>query len=167
MLKYECFDEDVYKEAAQEFLILNKDKFNIKNAANEHVMFIASKSFVKKVYQGSLISLRRGGFVIKGRIRSDKNCFSLIRPTKKKLESIDDALLLIFPSHFSGILRNNRNVSDAFAEYYIKNARKRNEIKEFILFKTLNRRTSKIYKKIKRIVTKKSSFSSLDKMFDV
>lgn len=167
MLEYECFEEDIYKEAAEEFLILNKEKFNIKNANNEHIIFIVSKSYIKKAYQGSLISLRRGGFVIKGKIRSDKGCFSLLRPTRKKIESIDDALLLIFPANFSKILRNNRNLSDALAEFYIKNATKKQEYKQFYAFKDPQKvREVKDKKKIKKQWKSNMSIDSLDKLLE-
>lgn len=168
LLEYECYEEDIYKESSEEFIILNKDKFNLRNAKNEHIIFLIGKSYIKKVYQGSLISLKRGGFVIRGRIRSDKGCFSLLRPTRKKIESIDDALLLIFPHSFSRILINTRVLGDALVEYFIKNAKRKEEYKPFFALKDPSRRReSKIYKKIKRYAMSKLSIDSLDKMLEI
>ena len=167
MLNFECFEEDIYKEAAEEYIILNKDKFGVVNSINDHIIFIVGKSFIKRVYLGSMISLRRGGFVMKGRIRSDKGCFSLLRPTKKKIESIDDAILLIFPHQFSRILKNNRNLSDAFAEYYIKNAKKKQKAKDFFALKSnTQKRQTKIFKKLMSFTKLKMNYNSLDKMLE-
>jgi NhaP-type Na+/H+ or K+/H+ antiporter len=135
IINFECVEEEIYKEAADEFIILNKEKFNVKNANNDHIIFVVGKSYIKKVYEGSLINLTRGGLVIKGKVRSDKSCFSLLRPTRTKIESVDNALILLFPRHFSRSLKNNRNLSDAFAEYYIKNAKKKPKLKELFLLK--------------------------------
>jgi hypothetical protein len=168
ILDSDCFEEDVYKESAEEFIIINKEKFNLKNAKNDHIIFLVGKCYIKKVYQGSLISLKRGGVVIKGRIRTDKGCFSLLRPTRKKIESIDDALLLIFPHSFSRILINTRNFTEALIEFYIKNAKRKEDFKPFYALKTTsNRRETKLYKKIKRYANSKLSIDSLDKMLDV
>lgn len=168
LLEFECFEEDIYKESSEEFIILNKEKFNLRNAKNEHIIFLVGKCYMKKVYLGSLISLKRGGLVIRGRIRSDKGCFSLLRPTRKKLESIDDALLLIFPHNFSRILLSTRVFSDALIEYYIKNAKRKEEYKPFYAFKDPKlRRESKVYKKIKKFAMSKVSIDSLDKMLEV
>lgn len=168
MLDFECFEEDIYKESAEEFIIINKDKFNLKNAKNDQIIFLVGKCYIKKVYQGSLISLKRGGVVIKGRIRTDKGCFSLLRPTRKKIESIDDALLLIFPHNFSRILISTRNFTEAVVEFFIKNAKRKEEFKPFYALKsTSNRRETKIYKKIKKYANSKLSIDSLDKMLDV
>jgi NhaP-type Na+/H+ or K+/H+ antiporter len=167
MLEYECFEEDIYKEAAEEFLILHKDRFNLKNANNDHIMFLVGKCFVRRAYQGSLVSLKRGGLVIKGKIRSDKGCFSLIRPTKKKIESIDDALLLIFPAHFARVLRHTRDFEDSLAEFYIKNSVKKQIYKPFYAFK--QSRDTKYVKDISESNTRekaKSSIDSFDKLLD-
>ena len=166
ILDFECFEEEIYKESAEEYLILNYDKFNIKPAISEHIIFIVSKSLIKRVYIGSLISLRRGGFVIKGRIRSDKGCFSLLRPTKKKIESIDDAILLIFPHNFSNMLKHIKNISDAFAEYYIKNAKKKTNDQGF--FKKEVEKTPKKSKFFNKLMNSmvKLTLDSLDKMLN-
>lgn len=168
MIGFECFEEELYKEAAEEYLILNKEKFSIKGAENDHIIFVVGRSYVKRVYVGSMISLRRGGIVLKGRIRNDKPCFSLLRPTKKRIESIDDAIILIFPPHFSRALRNNRNCTDALAEFYIKNKKKSLFPKENLLLKlSSKRKDSKIYKKLKEYAKKNLSIDSLDKMLNL
>ena len=168
ILDFECFEEEIYKEASEEFLILNKDKFNLRGAKNDHIMFLVGRSYVKRVYIGSLVSLRRGGIVMKGRIRSDKGCYSLLRPIKKCIESIDDAILLIFPPHFSRMLKNNRSLVDALCEYYIKNSKITLKTREFYSLKeNTGRRETKIYKKIMKYADNKDSMNSLDKMLNV
>ena len=168
ILDFECFEEEIYREASEEFMILHKEKFSMKGAENEHIMFLVGKSYVKKVYTGSMVSLRRGGVVMKGRIRNDKGCYSLLRPTKKHIESIDDAILLIFPPHFSRMLRNNRSIVDALCEYFIRNSKKTIRTKEFYSLKeNTGRRQTKIFKKIIKYTDHRDSLGSLDKMLRV
>ncbi|CAG9320321.1 unnamed protein product [Blepharisma stoltei] len=118
------FMEDLYKEAAEEVLLLNKAKLGLEEAKNEHICRVAQRSIVRHVHEGSFIDLRRGALVLWGRVKKDKEEFSLLPPTKKIIQSADEAIVMLFPAHFGGILKQHKSISAAFASYYIRSASK-------------------------------------------
>ena len=114
------FIEDIYQESANQFALLHKQKFGLENAQNSHIIKVVENSKVLHLYSGSALNLRRGALVLKGRIRKEKEIFSLLRPSKKIIESLEESIVLIFPPHFGTILKQHLLLSDAFASYYIK-----------------------------------------------
>ena len=123
------FVEDVYKESAKQFVLYHKDKFGLKEALPAHITKVVENSSVLHLYPGSPLNLRRGAIILKGRVRKEKEIFSLMRPSKKIIESLDDAIVMIFPPHFGGILKQHLHLNDAFASYYIKGPAKKVETK--------------------------------------
>jgi NhaP-type Na+/H+ or K+/H+ antiporter/CRP-like cAMP-binding protein len=115
-----CFIEDVYKEAAKHIVIYQKDLFGLGDALDLHIETVIEKSSVWYLQPGSPINLKRGAMVLKGKVAKNKEIYSVLRPTRKILESIDEAILLIFPPHFGSILRQYRSITHAFANYFIK-----------------------------------------------
>jgi hypothetical protein len=119
------FIEDIYKESAKQFVLYYKEHFGLKEAENAHIIKVVENSSVLHLYSGSPVNLRRGALVLKGRVRKDKDAFSLLRPSKKIIESLEDAVVLIFPPHFGEILRQHFLIRDAFASYFIKGPTKK------------------------------------------
>lgn len=120
------FVEDVYKESAKQFVLFHKEKFGLKDTQNTHINKVIDSSSVLHLYSGSPLNLRRGAFVLKGRVRKEKEAFSLLRPSKKIIESLEEAIVLIFPPHFGSILKQHLLIGDAFASYFIKGPAKKN-----------------------------------------
>lgn len=127
ILLQECFLEEVYRESALHLLVQFRHKFNISNSPEQHIQRIIENSKVWFIQSGSPINLRRGALILMGRLRKDKGVFDLIRPCKKIIVSLEDAIVLIFPPHFGGILRQNRMLADAFVSYFIKFSSRKNK----------------------------------------
>lgn len=125
----EFFIEEIYKESAKQFVLYHKEKFGLKDAENVHIIKVVDNSSVLHLYPGSPLNLRRGAIVLKGRVRKEKEIFSLMRPSKKIIESLDDSVVLIFPPHFGGILKQHLHLNEAFASYYIKGPSKKVQTK--------------------------------------
>lgn len=119
-LKAECFTQDVYREAAKYIVLYKKDYFDLKASPSQHILRVVENSNVWYLQAGAPINLRRGALVLNGMVREDKSTFSLLRPCKKIIESYDDTVLLIFPPHFGAVMKQHRNLTDAFASYFIK-----------------------------------------------
>lgn len=123
------FHEDVYQEAAKQFIMYYKERLGLKETPTAHINKILENSTVLHLYASSPLNLRRGALVMKGRVQKGKDAFSMIRPCKQIIESLDEAVVLIFPPHFGNILRQHLLLSDAFASYYIRSPPKKVENK--------------------------------------
>lgn len=115
--------EAIYKEAAKSLILHNKPNFGLSESTNEHIEIVIENSNIWHLEEGSPINLRRGALVLHGTVRKDKEIFSVLRPSKRIIESLSEAVLLIFPPHFGGILKQHRSLVNAFASYYIKHKR--------------------------------------------
>ena len=129
ILLSECFLEDIYKEAIKYIILDRKEAFGLKDAQDHHIEKVVEHSNIWYLNEGSPINLRRGALVIRGNVMKNKGKFSLLRPSKKLIESIGEAIILIFPSYFGNILKQHRSLSDAFASYYIKHRLRLNKDK--------------------------------------
>jgi CPA1 family monovalent cation:H+ antiporter len=120
LIKEECFVEEVYRESVLHLLVNFREKFGISEAREEQIQRISENSKAWYIQAGAPINLRRGALVLMGRLRKDKETFDLVRPCKKIIESLEDAVVLIFPPHFGSILRQHRLLSEALISYFIK-----------------------------------------------
>ena len=114
------FIEDIYRESAKQYVLINRDNFGLKDAQTIHIVKAVENSSVVHLYSGSPLNLRRGALVLKGRVKKEKDIYSMLRPSKTIIESLEEAVVMIFPPHFGGILRQHLYLTDAIASYYIK-----------------------------------------------
>ena len=130
------FIEEIYKESAKQILLFNREKFGLRDASVPHINKVVENSSVLHLYAGSPLNLRRGALVLKGRVKKEKDKFSLLRPCRQIIESFDEAVVMIFPPHFGGILRQHLWLTDAFASYFIRGPTRNVKKKDFDDLKT-------------------------------
>jgi NhaP-type Na+/H+ or K+/H+ antiporter len=119
-LNADSFVEDLYREAAKHTVLFQKEMFGLADAMVEHIERVVENSCVWYVQAGSPVNLKRGAMVLRGRVRKDKGQYSVVRPSKRIIESAEAAVVLFFPPHFGAILRQHRELANAFAIYFIK-----------------------------------------------
>ncbi|CAG9311411.1 unnamed protein product [Blepharisma stoltei] len=124
MLNKDVFIEDLYKEASEELISLNASKLGFGDVSEDHLMRMIKNSQIKYFIRGNMIDLRRGGIVLLGSFRKDKEEFSIIAPINKPIEAIRNCVLLLFPEHFSGCMKESRTMEEAFDSYYLKSSNK-------------------------------------------
>lgn len=124
ILENEVFIEDCYKEASEELLLLNIDKFGLQDVKVDHIFRMVKNSTIKFYQMYTSIDLKRGCLVLWGKISKNYDTYSFVRPTKKVIECIEKVVVLHFPLHFDELLRAHKTLSDAFASYYMRSMAK-------------------------------------------
>ena len=120
ILENEAFIEDCYKEASEELILLNISKLGLDGVKEDHVFRVVKNSTIKYHQPYHSVNLSSGCLVLWGRISKQYDTYSFIRPAKKNIECIEKVVILYFPQHFDEILRNQKTIPDAFANYYLR-----------------------------------------------
>ncbi|OMJ86858.1 hypothetical protein SteCoe_11570 [Stentor coeruleus] len=119
IIEYQSFVSDLYKEAAEEYILLNRRIFDLVDANEKYIIRIAGASTVAKLDRGKSISFREGGFVFKG-LPYSKLKGHIIKPSGKIREIEEESIVMMFPKDFSLCLYKGISVSEALKSFYIK-----------------------------------------------
>ena len=120
ILNNEAFIEDCYKEASEELILLNIEKFGLAGVKEDHIFRVVKNSTIKFYQAYTSVDLKRGCLVLWGRINKQYDTYTFVKPTKKIIECIDKVVVLIFPQHFDDMLRTHKTYPEAFASYYLR-----------------------------------------------
>lgn len=120
ILENEVFIEDCYKEASEELILLNIDKFGLDGVKEDHIFRVVKNASIKFFQTYSSVDLKRGCLVLWGKISKQYDTYSFVKPVKKVIECIEKVVVLFFPQHFDELLRTNKTIPEAFASYYVR-----------------------------------------------
>ena len=122
VLKENIFLEDLYKEACEELIILNKAKFGIEDVKNEYIIRVIKRSIITFFSAGFTVNLRRGGFLLYGMLTKRKVAVKFIKPNDISIDCYEDCVMMIFPLHLAGFYQQFKSLSEAFSKFYIRSA---------------------------------------------
>ena len=115
---------DLFKEASEEILLLNKEKFDLVDVKNKHILKVASHSNILSLKAGDKIDLTSGFFLLYGQIDKYQKAYCFVRP-KIKIVTIEySTICLMIPEQISILIQQLNSISQAFANFYIKSSAK-------------------------------------------
>lgn len=121
---------DLYKEAAEEYILLNRRVFGLNDANEKHIMRIAGASTVIKLNKGKTASFRDGGLVFNG-LPYPKLKSHIIKPSEKIREIGEESIVMMFPKDFSLYLYKGVSFSEALKTFYVKTSNRVNAQKDY------------------------------------
>ncbi|OMJ75107.1 hypothetical protein SteCoe_25846 [Stentor coeruleus] len=119
IIEYQGFVCDLYKEAAEEYILLNRRIFGLTDANEKHIIRIAGASTVIKLNKGKKTAFKEGGLVFKRRPYSKLKGY-IIMPSEKIRKIRKESIVMIFPKDFSLYLYKGISVCEALKSFYVK-----------------------------------------------
>ena len=131
LFSLEGFITDIYKEASEEILLLNRVKYELTGVDEKYAIRLAEASKVQRYRKGKVITLASGAMVLRGKLY-EKQKKSFIRPSGKKREVIEDTILMVFPYDFTDVYSSDIPLSDVIKNYSVRNTKIAPSKKEFV-----------------------------------
>ncbi|OMJ75109.1 hypothetical protein SteCoe_25848 [Stentor coeruleus] len=129
IIEYKSFVCDLYKEAAEEYILLNRRIFELTDANEKQIMRISGASTVIKLNKGKNAVFKEGGLVFKG-LPYSKLKSHIIKPSEKIREIREESIVMMFPKDFSLCFYKGISVSEALKNFYVKTSNKVNAQKD-------------------------------------
>ena len=124
IFKNHNFFVDLFKEASEELILLNRERLGLNDAKNEHIYKVVNHSSIRHLAAGANLELNNGLFLFYGEIKLGKSAYCYIAPKNKTLEIKSEIVCLVFPDHLGVMIQQLDSVSQAFANYYVKSPAK-------------------------------------------
>ena len=118
------FFPDLFKEAAEEILLLNREKFSLLNVKNEHIFRVVSHSLVKHLFPGDQLELRSGILLFYGDITASYQAYCYIKPRDKVIKITNEVVCLILPELLGIMIQQLDSIAQSYASYYVKSPAK-------------------------------------------
>jgi CPA1 family monovalent cation:H+ antiporter len=93
------FLDDLYQEACEEILLLNREKYDLGDVDEKYITRVASASKVISFKKGRKVCFSDGALALVGQPTKKENK-SLVTPQKKAREIFQDSILMVFPKDF-------------------------------------------------------------------
>lgn len=122
VLNDKIYFEDLYKEASEELIMWNKAKLELGDVKNEYIMRVIKSSSITFFNAGFTVNMRRGGFLLYGRIKKRTQAVKFLKPKEKQLDCYEDCVIMIFPQHLAGFFKQYKSLPEAFSKFYIRSA---------------------------------------------
>lgn len=119
MIKNPVFILDLYKEAAEELVILNKEDVGFGDVKNDHLLRMVSNSEIFFLDVGQEINLKNGGLLFYGKINK-KKAIKYFRPVNETARVNESSIFMNFPDLLGQSLSATEIIREAFLNYYIK-----------------------------------------------
>ena len=116
--------KDLYKEASEELLILNKECFGLNEVKQEHIFRAVSHSKIVQVKKGMMMDTTLGAMVLSGEV-GRKAGYAFLRPRAKQVVAVTDIVCLVLPEQLSVLIQQFDTLAQAFAAYYFRDPVKR------------------------------------------
>jgi hypothetical protein len=113
------FVADLYKEASEEILLLNRAKYGLLDINEKYILRVASASKVESVKKGKKMSFLNGAIVLKGQplAKTGKN---FISPSNKLREIQNDSILMLMPEDFILSYSKESTLGKCFVKFCVK-----------------------------------------------
>lgn len=113
------FVADLYKEASEEILLLNRTKYGLLDINEKYILRVASASKVESVKKGKKMSFLNGAIVLKGQplAKTGKN---FISPSNKLREIQNDSILMLMPEDFILSYSKESTLGKCFVKFCVK-----------------------------------------------
>ncbi|OMJ80139.1 hypothetical protein SteCoe_19682 [Stentor coeruleus] len=115
---------DLFKEASEELLLLNKECFNLVGVKNEHLFRVVSHSTILHLMPGEKLDLSFGVLLLYGQISPGKRAYCFVWPKIKIIEVTHECVCLVLPDQLSTMIQQLDSLTQAFANYYIRSPAK-------------------------------------------
>ncbi|OMJ91495.1 hypothetical protein SteCoe_5989 [Stentor coeruleus] len=119
ILEFEGFVEDMYTEAAEELILLNRERYNLKDAQEKHILRVMGASIVKVFEKGKRCFFPDGGFLMKGKGYNELKNW-VVKPSNKPREMLERSIILMFPKDFRYSWEKNVTMSEVFKRFCVK-----------------------------------------------
>ncbi|CAG9319318.1 unnamed protein product [Blepharisma stoltei] len=110
---------DLYKEAVEELLLLNKTNLGLSEVKDEHLLKVAGHSQILLVKAKEVADVKHGGILLHGKLNK-KRGIKLMRPDNEGLRASEDSIFMSFPKELGENLSHMENIPEAFLDYYGK-----------------------------------------------
>jgi NhaP-type Na+/H+ or K+/H+ antiporter len=112
------FTADLYKEASEEILLLQRSKYGLGDIDEKYIMRIVSNSKIENFKKGKSTSFNEGALVLWGQPLEKTKAF--LRPGNKIKEIIQDCVLLVLPNDFSLSYTRELSLGECFVKFCVK-----------------------------------------------
>ena len=132
VIEIEGLLSDIYKETAEEMILLNREKFDLVEANEKHILRIAGASSIYQYRKGKKVVFPNGGLVFRGQAFEKQKGF-LIKPSEKTKEIVEDCIVLSFPNDFKYSFDINKSLSSCFQAFCVRNSTSECQRENFLL----------------------------------
>lgn len=111
---------DLYKEASEEIILLNKECFGLSKVKVEHIFKAVSNSNILHLEKGENLNLNTAILLFAGEVSKKLRNYCLILPKQKIVNVISEVICLVLPKELSIFIQQIGKIPQAFAAYYVK-----------------------------------------------
>ena len=122
LLSDKIYLEDLYKEASEELILLNRGKLKLVDVKFEHIVRVIKSSTIEFFEAGNTVSLNRGGLLLYGRIKKREEAVMFIRPKNEAVDCYEDCVFMTFPQHLAAFFKQFKKLALAFEHFYVRSA---------------------------------------------
>lgn len=132
ILSLEGFVQDMYTEAAEEMILLNRKRYDLMDVNEKYIMEVISQSKVRNFSAGKRVVLENGALVLKGKVFEGDQRW-VVKPKKKKRFVAQDCIVLVLPESFYLSYFKNKSFGEAFENFCGLSDKQKNvlEIQDF------------------------------------
>jgi NhaP-type Na+/H+ or K+/H+ antiporter len=111
---------DLYQEATEEILLLNREKYDLQDVDEKLIIRVASASKVISLKKGKKFCFVDGALAVNGQpTKKKKRVF--LRPNKKRRKIFEDCIFIVFPKDFSLAYSKKFSLGKCFERFCLKN----------------------------------------------
>ena len=119
ILQIEGFVEDMYSEAREELILLNRARYQIIDVKEIYVLRFIQACQMKNLKKGKKVVFAEGAIIMKGKVFEEQKGW-VINPSITERDIIEDCIVLLFPVDFSLIFNDDISLSDAIIKFCVK-----------------------------------------------
>jgi NhaP-type Na+/H+ or K+/H+ antiporter len=119
LIQIPSLKHDLYKEAQEEIILLNREKYDLLDVSIDFILRIIKESTVIVCKKKDCIKFPDGALVLEGRPHKHRNKWFL-RPSNKIRSIKHESILLQLPKDFAFCYYKNESLSVAFEKFCIK-----------------------------------------------
>lgn len=127
ILSLEGFVEEMYTEAAEELILLNRKRYDLVDINEKYILRVIEKSKVRSFPAGKFVSFRNGALVMKGKVFEEEQRW-VIPPTDKKLLLAENCILLKLPKDFKLSYYEDKTLGKSFEIFCGNNENYKNDL---------------------------------------
>jgi NhaP-type Na+/H+ or K+/H+ antiporter len=116
------FVEDMYSEAAEEMILLNKKRYGLEGINSNVILQVMEQSKVECFSEGKSHVFTDGALIMKGMVELKDKSVWIIKPKNKKRKVLQHLIVLLLPKNFYLCYDENEGMGKAFEKFCGKNS---------------------------------------------
>ena len=119
-LEIEGLIVDLYKEAQEEMILLNRERFDLLGVKERHILRVIEASSIRSFTKGKKQVFTDGALVLKGKVYEKQKNKWFVKPKSIQREIFEDCIVLMLPTDFLFAYDKELTLAECFKKFCVK-----------------------------------------------